>query len=389
MERSCQYRPRDPVLRAAQATRLSRRLLMVLMFAGFGVPALSPAVTPAQVPPAAEPGAGRKPDEIKKDIDEAGQGLAEIMPGMDVLMKPAKRAELAPKVLPLMRKLSNLLGEWAIAAPETKPGVLGAQMELRALMALLGDKQADDEIAKFSASADAKEATDAKSWALLIQWVKAQKDPGGQEKLAGDLSALAKAQPDNPMIAQAASLMLESAATPALAEQVEKVVVDELRSPLARQLAQSLAAKRRLAALEGKPLVIEGVTVDGTKFSTAAWKGKVVLVDFWATWCAPCVAEVPTLAKAYADFHGKGLEIVGVSSDRDADDLNGFLAKNKGAAWPQLFDPASPGRHPLAERYGVDSLPTMFLIDRKGVVRTVNAGENYGELIPKLLAEKE
>ena len=136
-----------------------------------------------------------------------------------------------------------------------------------------------------------------------------------------------------------------------------------------------------------KPLVIEATAVDGSKFSSAAWKGKVILVDFWATWCPPCRAELPEIQKAYTEYHGKGLEIVGVSSDRDVDDLKGFLSQNPAMPWPQLFEPSKPGWHPLADQYGIERLPTMFLIDRKGVVRSVTAHEDYKSMIPKLLAE--
>lgn len=93
------------------------------------------------------------------------------------------------------------------------------------------------------------------------------------------------------------------------------------------------------------------------------------------------------MKKVYAEFHAKGLEIVGVSCDRDVDDLKGFLSQNADMPWPQLFEPGKPGWHPLAEEFGIDGIPTMFLIDKKGVVRSVTARENYKELIPKLLAE--
>ena len=69
--------------------------------------------------------------------------------------------------------------------------------------------------------------------------------------------------------------------------------------------------------------------------------------------------------------------------------LNGFLEKNKEKMpWPQLFDPATAGWHPLATQYGIHGIPTMFLIDKKGVVRSVSARENFEEMIPKLLEEK-
>ena len=73
--------------------------------------------------------------------------------------------------------------------------------------------------------------------------------------------------------------------------------------------------------------------------------------------------------------------------DQNLEDLNMFLAKNPDMPWPQLFDATNPGWHSLANQYGVDSIPRMFLIDKTGVVRSVEARENFEELIPKLLAE--
>jgi peroxiredoxin len=183
--------------------------------------------------------------------------------------------------------------------------------------------------------------------------------------------------------------MSETAATAALAEMAERVVAQDLKGPAAQQVAQVLAARRKLRSIQGKPLVIEGRTADGGRFSTAAWKGKVVLVTFWATWNAPSRADMAEVQKLYADHHAAGLEVLGVSSDRDVEDLKGYLAEYKDMTWPQLFEPGKPGQHPLLGEYGIDALPAMFLIDRKGVVRSVNAREQYKEMVPKLLAEKE
>jgi peroxiredoxin len=114
-------------------------------------------------------------------------------------------------------------------------------------------------------------------------------------------------------------------------------------------------------------------------------------VDFWATWCGPCREELPRVKKAYADFHDKGLEVLGVSNDYKADDLTKFVAADPAMPWPQLFDPAAAAQHkwhPITEGFGINGIPMMFLIDKKGVLRTVEARENFEEEIPKLLAEE-
>jgi peroxiredoxin len=96
--------------------------------------------------------------------------------------------------------------------------------------------------------------------------------------------------------------------------------------------------------------------------------------------------------KAYADFHDKGLEILGVSNDYSADELKSFIAKDPQMPWPQLFDAQAAGKqewNPITTGFGIDGIPTMFLIDKKGVVRSVTARENFEEMIPKLLAESK
>ena len=82
--------------------------------------------------------------------------------------------------------------------------------------------------------------------------------------------------------------------------------------------------------------------------------------------------------------------MLGVSNDFAADDLKKFLAENKDMPWPQLFDASAAAQqqwNPVTLAYGINGIPTMFLIDKKGVVRTVSARENMEELIPKMLAE--
>ena len=149
-----------------------------------------------------------------------------------------------------------------------------------------------------------------------------------------------------------------------------------------------LAVPGAPGSLVGEPLVLEGRAYGGRQASTANWHGKVILVDFWATWCGPCIRELPRVVEAYEKWHGDGLEVLGVSCDKEGADLRRFLRKNPRVAWPQLFGDGGGGWHPLATQYGVKSIPTMFLIDRNGICRSVTARQNFEQLIPELLAEE-
>ncbi len=90
-----------------------------------------------------------------------------------------------------------------------------------------------------------------------------------------------------------------------------------------------------------------------------SFKDKVVLVDFWATWCPPCVAEMPHIKKAYEDLHEKGLEIVGISLDQDESALTKFVEKRE-IKWAQIFGEKARA---IAERYAVEFIPTAYLVD--------------------------
>lgn len=137
--------------------------------------------------------------------------------------------------------------------------------------------------------------------------------------------------------------------------------------PIAKRKAKEIAAVLRRLKLIGSPMELAGKTMDGKPFAISELKGKVVLVDFWATWCGPCVAAMPELKKAYAAYKDKGFEIVGVSHDRDRAALEGYLKSNE-IGWITLHDPEENGRPAASEAYGIRAIPTMFLISTDGKV---------------------
>ena len=106
--------------------------------------------------------------------------------------------------------------------------------------------------------------------------------------------------------------------------------------------------------------------VNGKPISVSAYKGKVVLIDFWATWCGPCVRELPNVLEAYNKYHDKGFEIIGISLDQEKDQLLNFT-KQKQMPWQQYFD-GKGWENKLAGIYGVNSIPATYLLDKNGVI---------------------
>jgi thiol-disulfide isomerase/thioredoxin len=148
--------------------------------------------------------------------------------------------------------------------------------------------------------------------------------------------------------------------------------------------AQARGLLNRLGAL-GKPVDIHYTAVDGRQVDLAKLKGKVVLIDFWATWCSPCVGEVPDVKAAYEKLHSKGFEIVGISLDNDKEALTDFV-KDKGMTWPQYFD-GLQWRNKFAQEFGIDAIPAMWLVDKQGNLRDQEARGALEEKVSKLLAE--
>ena len=147
---------------------------------------------------------------------------------------------------------------------------------------------------------------------------------------------------------------------------------------------QTLAAAPEIEprVADNSPLEWKASAIDGSQIDLAKLRGKVVLLDFWATRCPPCVAELPNLLATYKKFHDKGFEIIGISSDENKEVLLRFI-KARGIPWPQYLDDYTR----ISRRWKINGLPTMWLIDKKGVIVNKDAKAGLQGKVAKLLAE--
>lgn len=156
--------------------------------------------------------------------------------------------------------------------------------------------------------------------------------------------------------------------------------------------------KLRLAELIKAPIKMNFTAADGRAVDVAALRGKVVLIDFWATWCSPCLEEIPNVVAVYDQYHEQGFEIVGITFDqapnatkpekrqKSAEQVLDFTAEY-GMPWPQFYD-GTYWDNPYGKQYGIRGIPAMFLINKQGMVVSTNArGPALEATVKKLLQQ--
>ena len=262
-----------------------------------------------------------------------------------------------------------LLGQSGFAAPSTNATIqlqdLVAKIQTKLEAGKNTEKELADELKEFDVllASHKGEKTDEVASILFMEAMLYVQVLDNTEKGAALLTQLKNDFPETKS-GKNADEILASIKKQAEAKKVKAALVDGAVFP-------DFAEKD----LAGKPLAI------------ANYKGKVVLVDFWATWCPPCVAELPNVLKAYEKYHAKGFEIIGISLDKDEAALTSFI-KKKNMPWPQYFDGLG-WNNKLSGKYGVTSIPATYLLDGEGkIIGSDLRGDALDEAIAKALAKK-
>lgn len=172
-----------------------------------------------------------------------------------------------------------------------------------------------------------------------------------------------------------------------LSDFVSGKLLDQNDTTLASTIKNTLTSHNKRMNLIGKPLPTEGlIGFDGKQLDWSAYEGKLVLVDFWASWCTPCLREIPNIRSTYDAFHEKGFEVVGISMDDNLDEARRLLEAQR-FPWSN-YHPEDQQRlgfdAELVERLGVSNIPFMVLIGEDGLVADIHV---RGDQLPNRVRE--
>ena len=319
---------------------------------------------------------------LEQELEALRESLKKAMPeDSKTLRDPAVRAKVAPAAMPILQKTIECLERRA----RFDKSLVGDSAWYRVIALALGNDSIKTDLTTAAESGDRSAKIQSAGSKVIVAADTSQRKTA-MDEFAALLGAEGAAPPGAAAALQAVVYAgaLSKEEIKQISDAVEKLPDKTLKNALDR--ATMTPAERR-AALRGKPLVLEGKLLTGKLFSTESLKGKVILVHFWASWCPSCRESLPAVKEIRAEHGKNGLVVIGVCCDREVTALRKFLAQNRDVNWAQLFDTAKPGWHDLARQYGIEGIPAMFLIDKKGIVRSVNAQREMKKLVPILLEE--
>jgi thiol-disulfide isomerase/thioredoxin len=213
-------------------------------------------------------------------------------------------------------------------------------------------------------------------------------------RFVSDIKKTSLTRGQGEMLVRVANMLGDTNDSKLLAKAVDEILplARESKDAELKRMAPIYEGIQRRLALPGKPIEIDGTLLDGSKIDWASYRGKVVLVDFFASFCDPCRAEVPNVLENYRAYHDKGFEVIGVNLDTTPRMCKLYMDQT-GFQFPTIFGdaPNAVGWDlPLARKYGITRIPRVILVDKEGkVVSTMAKGERLGELLAELLGPSD
>ena len=385
--------------RPSRRTLLSRLFLAVACMIG-ATASLTPSALRAD-----EAAKGKGVVENEELFNIPAEGADEIQEFMKNLAQTAPEGESEEDQMAFsVKALTTLVeaGDKLLAAkPSDEQAELAFAYKIEALQALAAMDQPDAakklEEALAAARDDKREQIIGLGWqSTIISAVRnwPALDPKARQAFIDLVVNKVKAGPApiDASIVQVTSTQLEDRdpeAVVGLLEQVMPIFVKSEDQELKKLLVEAnLQGMYRRLTLLGKPMEISGTLLDGKPVDWESYRGKVVLVDFWATWCGPCRAEIPNVLEMYEAYHDKGFDVLGISLDATPEAAKKYVEENK-LPWSSIFPKNEDERewsNPLVAYYGITGIPTAIHVGKDGKVVNMNArGPVLGEELEKLL----
>jgi thiol-disulfide isomerase/thioredoxin len=324
----------------------------------------------------------RAPDAILKDIDGV------TMPVLD-RSKQTDQAyvqQYVKEYKDAVARKAELIGALYRADPENPRLVKLLPERWRALSPMMTGRLDSTELAGeleevLTKARNADLRKDAALWKAQIAYYTAH-DDAAKMKAVDEFIAMAPKDPRGADLLM--MLTFNSRGGPEAQKALYQKIVDLYPESSAADSARG--SLRRFEAI-GKPFELAFTeAVSGSAIAMKDLKGKVVVVDFWATWCGPCVAEMPKMKSLYAEYKEKGVEFIGVSLDQKEgglEKLKDFVHK-EGITWPQYFQ-GDGWQSKFSMSWGINSIPAVFVVDQEGKLYSVEARGKLETMIPELL----